>query len=818
MEDKMRHLNISRLFTGILVFTSIFIYTASSNGSTGLDMSFNPVLSAPGEVRGIIPLADNQILIYGTFTTVNGISRRNIAVVLADGSLDQGFQLPDDIVVDQIHAAARQNDGKVLIGGYINRYTASGIQSYIFRLNADGSLDTGFKTGSYSSTDGINGVVRAIKPDQNGKILVGGEFSSPRNNLARLNSDGTTDETFDTGTGPDGSVTHIALQSTGDVVIGGDFLNFNSALKQKVARVSANGSLHTEAFGEGISYGYVHALAVQPDNTILLGGSRDAGINGKILARYSAEGQLETGFSSAVENQLHEVTSIAASQDYIFAGGWNPVMYFSGQPTGHDASFYVLNISDGSFYSYLNFKGKPTDVNAVALRSDGSVVAGGSFIQRDDPDDEDFYAGLVRMASPYYSIDKLFRPVVGGQAEINALGVQGDGQILAGGKFYRANDNIQLGLTRLNQNGSSGTDLVPISIDVGQVNSLLIREDGRLVVAGYFRRVEGGYIVNKEEIALLEPDGTRIAGAEISGVRQMVWYPGGKIVAVYGGFPGVARLNPDMTVDSGFNPGEGISRSVQPDYEMDRLNALAVQPDGKILLAGSFSSFSEVPAENIIRLNADGSRDTTFVSPDFTVFNFRSEVFSIALHPDGRILIGGRFSTVGGIPESTVARINSDGTVDSSFQSAFADQGGTAYSVRVQTNGKILVGGDLQIFDEDGIFNSLVRLNYDGSRDRGFNVSLAGAVKTIYVNDEFILAGGAISAADGTPRQGLVRYIELTGDVNSDGVVDLEDVILVLRLLAGYPENEISVGEDINADQRLGLPEAIYLLRKVSGI
>ena len=165
-----------------------------------------------------------------------------------------------------------------------------------------------------------------------------------------------------------------------------------------------------------------------------------------------------------------------------------------------------------------------------------------------------------------------------------------------------------------------------------------------------------------------------------------------------------------------------------------------------------------------------------------------------------------------------MARINSDGTVDSSFQSAFANQGGTAYSVKVQLNGKILVGGDLQLIDGVNMYNSLVRLNYDGSRDRRFNVSLSGAVKTIYRNDEYILAGGAISAADGTPRQGLVRYMDQIGEVNPDDGIDLSNAIIILKNLSGDDSGTIDTLEDIDNDGRLGLPEAIHLLRKAGGM
>src|SRR5262249_40113691 len=84
--------------------------------------------------------------------------------------------------------------------------------------------------------------------------------------------------------------------------------------------------------------------------------------------------------------------------------------------------------------------------------------------------------------------------------------------------------------------------------------------------------------------------------------------------------------------------------------------ALAVQPDGKLLLGGFFTQVNGTPRARIARLNADGSLDTSF-DPGSGANNF---VQALAVQPDGKVLLGGGFSQVNGTPRNTIARLNGD--------------------------------------------------------------------------------------------------------------------------------------------------------------
>ena len=121
----------------------------------------------------------------------------------------------------------------------------------------------------------------------------------------------------------------------------------------------------------------------------------------------------------------------------------------------------------------------------------------------------------------------------------------------------------------------------------------------------------------------------------------------------------IARLNPDGSVDAAFNPGAGAD---------DDINAVAIQPDGRIVIGGFFSQFNGVSRSGIARLQTDGSLDTTF-DPGTGVETLivHPQVHAVGLHADGRIVIGGFFKNVNGVPRDGIAQLDAGGSVDLTF-------------------------------------------------------------------------------------------------------------------------------------------------------
>jgi uncharacterized delta-60 repeat protein len=198
----------------------------------------------------------------------------------------------------------------------------------------------------------------------------------------------------------------------------------------------------------------------------------------------------------------------------------------------------------------------------------------------------------------------------------------------------------------------------------------------------------------------------------------------------------VARLNIDGSVDTNFsNPNVRNANLV---------DSMALQPDGKILIGGSFGTVGGQTYKNFARLNADGTVDTTFTNPN--VSGSGAVINSMALQTDGKILIGGTFTSVG-TPTATysgVARLNTNGTVDTLYSNPNAN--GSVLSMAVQTDGKVLIAGNFTTLG--GVaHNRIARLNASGTVDSTFTASANGTVYSVTLQadglyDGSILIGG----------------------------------------------------------------------------
>jgi uncharacterized delta-60 repeat protein len=204
----------------------------------------------------------------------------------------------------------------------------------------------------------------------------------------------------------------------------------------------------------------------------------------------------------------------------------------------------------------------------------------------------------------------------------------------------------------------------------------------------------------------------------------------------------IGRLNSDGTLDTTFNPGAN-----------HRVYTLAVQADGRILVGGSFTTLGGQPRNYIGRLNSNGTLDTTF-NP-----GANSLVFSLAVQADGKILVGGRFTTLGGQSRNRIGRLTSDGTLDTTFINPGAGGGlpPDVNSLAVQADGKILVGGRFTTLGGQPR-RFIGRLNNDGTLDTSFNPGANGYVESLAMQaDGKILAGGDFTILGGQAREHIGR-------------------------------------------------------------
>jgi uncharacterized delta-60 repeat protein len=298
----------------------------------------------------------------------------------------------------------------------------------------------------------------------------------------------------------------------------------------------------------------------------------------------------------------------------------------------------------------------------------------------------------------------------GFNANVNSISIQSDGKILVGGAFTTFIGSSQNSLIRLNFNGSKDTTFNIGTGFGGSIGTTSIQSDGKIVAGGFFNTFTGS---SQSRLIRLNSDGSKDTTFDIGtgfngGIEASAIQSDGKIIVggFFTTFTGssqnyLIRLNSNGSKDTTFDIGTGFGSGV---------NSIAIQSDGKILVGGAFTTFTGSTQNNLIRLNSDGSKDTTF---DIGT-GFNGTVYSIPIQSDGKIVAGGQYSTFAGNSQNYLVRLNSNGSKDSTFDIGTGFNG-TVYSTSIQSDGKIVAGGNFFGFFQGISQNYLTRLNSDGS-------------------------------------------------------------------------------------------------------
>jgi uncharacterized delta-60 repeat protein len=337
-----------------------------------VDFGFDPGF-IDGPVRSVSLQPDQTVVFGGDFSTVDGIFFGRVARLHTGGHVDTGFN-PGGGADGEIRAATSQPDGKVLIGGEFTRYNGVA-RGRVARLNADGTLDTDFDPGS-----GANAGVRAIQVQADGKILLAGEFGTYDGTgvgrVVRVETSGAMDTHFQAGAGANDAVLALALQPDGKILLGGRFRAVAAREAGRLARLLSDGTPDPEFVAAPGASGPVHALALQPDGRILLGGSftNVHGVSICNLARLLPDGTVDPGFLAPVYlNGVVEAIAVAPDGGIFVAGAFTE---WNGTSVGRIARLGP----DGTFDSGFN-QGAGADgtVFSIATQIDGALVIGGAF-------------------------------------------------------------------------------------------------------------------------------------------------------------------------------------------------------------------------------------------------------------------------------------------------------------------------------------------------------------------------------------------------------------------------------------------------------
>lgn len=244
--------------------------------------------------------------------------------------------------------------------------------------------------------------------------------------------------------------------------------------------------------------------------------------------------------------------------------------------------------------------------------------------------------------------------------------------------------------------------------------------------------------------------------------------------------PRFGRLLADGTRDTSFGGGASGAPGLGP---LPAVYCLAVQPDGMVVVGGYFVTLAGTNVFSLGRVDDNGYADSTFApAPSAPPL---SEVYSLALQEDGKLLVGGRFQSMAGGSSNNLTRLNSNGTLDTGFTASVV---GAVSSIAVQTNGQILVAGSFTMLDGQAR-TGLGRLNADGSLDAAFNPGVAGWVPGTagWVNclavqpDQRILVGGLFAGLAGVTHGSLAR-LNADGSFDNSFTAEANDDVYTLAL------------------------------------
>ena len=849
-------------------------------------------------VYSMVLQSDGPFLLSGYGTGENPIIRLS-----ADGSRDTNFNAFASYTVFNL---TLQPDNKILVGGFFAQLNGQ-LPQIIGRLNSDGSLDTNF-TGGYIGY--VNGSVQTMLLQPDGKILIGGNFTSvagqSRKLVARIHPDGTLDTSFNPGevSGGGNNVASLALQANGKILVGGDFTTLSGHACTNAGRLNEDGSFDASFQG---SRDYADSVTLQPGGQILVaspyyfpdgqfisfarflntdpvtnlfsrfGSTLHWGRAGGVpeFWRTTFEGSTNGGLSwfylgagihisggwqltnvslpatahvrargFYTSGRFNGSSSIAEkiigpprfdfqpeSQTNVFGhsiklraivSGAEPLAYYwqkdgtnlpasvgisgvssatltlNGIFGGRDAGDYSLIVSN-SFGSATSRVVRLTVIEPIILtqpiysewasigatvqktitaggtlplhyqwRRDGANIPSGDAtltIQNAQHSDAGIYDVIISnsfgsitsdvsaLVITKYMPDSLrVSNELSGSGNFFCLAVQSDGRMLIGGTFQTFGGHPCTNLARINLDGSLDTTFRPNPDSrpypgQGAVNTLAIQADGKILIGGYFDRVSE---LGRTNIARLNPNGSLDATFNLNAnanindvIFALAVQADGKIVAG-GTFSKIAGQNRTNLARLNSNGTLDSTVSAAPN---SAVYALAISPDGKIIFGGGFRQVSGLAHTNIARLNANGTLDTSF---NANVFKFGSgEVSVIAVQRDNKILLGGGFQKLNGESRDGLGRLNPDGSLDTAFQPAIGHDN-AVYKMIVQADGKILCIGDFG--------NALLRIETNGTVDSLFRVNYGGYATAISLApDGKIILAGSFWEVNGQPRQGLCR-------------------------------------------------------------
>jgi uncharacterized delta-60 repeat protein len=843
------------------------------NPSTGWDPAYQPTVN--GSVSVSHQQSNGKWIVAGSFSSINGHSTQNVARMNEDGTVDQSFIASAASFPGSIVSVATDQGGRVIVGmrgygqqQYVNGNWVTVPAVVLVRLNADGSKDGGFApvfelpTSSYYSFNESR--INAVSVQSDGKILVGGNFDKvggyTQPFLARLDQTGLLDQSYDPVI-TFGDNTYSPFNSgqevqsievvAGDVaIIGGGFSGVNGYAQKAVAKITASGDLDLSFrvfFNSSYSYSWSSAsvFCARQDSqgrVVLVGSWEDIeGRNNRnSAARVDQSGRLDWNFSAPFGNQDR---CVILPDDYLVFGR-----------TGSLSSNYVIQgalagyFSNGSrdpvFNVDLRRSNRP---DFFAARAGSGPVIGGTWILEVNGQD---ITGLTALTSSGQT-DAAFNVALNPPASGRSLLKLPSGGYLVGGGFTQCNGISRPRLALCNEDGTTN-----LAFDLGtgpdsSVDLIRTLPTGKVLIAGGFSKING---IAAKNIALLDFSklgnttsvvvetilearyGSQTMFADVTTLLQGK-LTGGTLSVVasnsaMGGDPAsgqsktltvryltnlgerTASVSEGQTLSLPNRPWDSglIDTAFRPtNSEYLSLTDAAGTPDGKVIVVGSFSTFAGQALPRMVRLNPDGSVDTSF-QPQTGFSSFYPETVEAGL---ATLWIGGSSLRHTGASSSLgVYRLLINGTRDQTFSCpSFIS---STEDLLALLDGRIFVVGSFSS-STAGDRKRVARLLYSGAVDQTFDSgeSVNSTVNSLaLITPSKLYLQGSFSAVQGLARNGFCLITLQTpvpsqttiitlGDMNESGRLSL--------LLHGRGEGEaIQWFQDGDPIQMANSPSLVF--------
>lgn len=796
------------------------------------------------EGQSVAVQSDGKIVVAGHATRGRGVPlpyQFALARYNTNGTLDNTFGSGGKVTTiagtyySRVYAVAVQSDGKIVVAGASNNGANSDFA--VVRYNPDGTPDNSFSSDGKITTDffGQEDYATALAIQANGKIVVAGNSISSGTSiiaLVRYNADGTSDNSFGTngklttGRGGDTDASSIAIAGSGKIVVAGTVTRKIGDTDNEhyfgVFRYNSDGTLDNTFDSDGYTttdFGtfaddYAKAVCLQPDGKIVVMGSVFLGSTPE-FARYNTNGSLDNSFGSGgkvISDLSCNPSSAVLQRDGKIA--------ICGNSSGtfvivrYNANGTMDNSFSNDGIATADIDPQNTDIGKVlALQQDGKIVVAG---YSSDLGYKSNFA-VVRVNSNgtldnSFSSDGITTTTFEGSAAIDdahALLIQPDGKILIAGNSGPGS-NKDFALLRLNTGGTldntfSSDAKVTTEGRSNEDNAwaMCLQQNGKILVTGSIG------VTGYKDIALLRynsdgtPDNsfgtggmitTKVGSKDDVGTAVAV-QPDGKIVVAGYSHNGanndiaLVRYNTDGTLDNFFSLDGKVTKNIA--NSSDVAYALAIQTDGKILVAGQTATSANYDF-CLLRFNANGDPDNTFSSDGVVVTNFGSNDYgrSIAIQADGKILVAGN-SYNGTDYDFSVARyrkedgsldvtFSGDGKLVTTFDGTSNDYG---QSVVLQSDGKIVMGGYSYKSSESKYNFALLRLSTNGAPDNSFGYN--GMVITDFAGfDDHGTAlaiqqdGKIVLAGSSSNDFAVARYISGSAATGQSGTLEAEQAVL----------------------------------------